>query len=335
MKRLVPVLLILLLFSSHDMFLKLDQYLLEPNAKTTIALYNGTYELSDNVITRDRMQEVSVVANGQRTRIDSSEWYEKDKTTYLNLTTGEAGTYVVGVSTKARDFGQSAESFNGYLEHDGVLDMLEQRKQNGTLGDSAVERYSKHVKTIFQVGDERTDNYKTQLGYPIEFVLLDNPYDMHPGHALRVKLLFNQQPLANQLVYLGREGSGHTHTHDGSTHSHDEDGGHNHDDLIQLRTNVNGRLKVPISSEGIYYLKTIHLVENNEEGLTHESNWATVTFAIADCGHDLDHEHSDDHGHSHDHDHDHDEGIPTYIWVIISILLIAILYLLFDRKKKD
>ena len=79
----------------------------------------------------------------------------------------------------------------------------------------------------------------------------------------------------------------------------------------------------------------MHLVENNEEGLTHEANWATVTLAIADGGHDHDHGHSDDHGHSHDHDHDHDEGIPTYIWVIISVLLIAILYLLFDRKKKD
>lgn len=331
MKRVILCLLVVILFSSHDMFLKLEKYFLEPNTDYVIQLFNGTYELSDNVITRDRMLDVSIVANGKRTQVDTTNWYDKDKTTFLKFTTGASGTYVTGVSTKARDFGQSAESFNGYLEHDGVLDMLELRKQNGTLGDSAVERYSKHVKTIFQVGDQLTDDYKTELGYPIEFILLENPYDLHSGHDLPVKLLFNQKPLPNQLVYVGTETSSHSHSHEGETHSHshDDENGHTHDDLLQLRTDEQGMLKVPISGEGTWYLKTIHLVEKEEEGLTHESNWATVTFGVGGG-------HSHDHGHSHEHgDHSHDEGIPTYMFVIISLLVIVILYLLFDKKKKE
>ena len=259
MKRVVLSLIVLVLFSSHDMFLKLDQYFLEPNKDYVIQLFNGTYELSDNVITRDRMLDVSIVANGKRTQVDTADWYEKDKTTFLNFTTGSPGTYVTGVSTRSRDFGQSAASFNGYLEHDGVLDMLALRKQKGTLGDSAIERYSKHVKTIFQVGDQLTDDYKTELGYPIEFVLLENPYDLHAGHDLPVKLLFNQKPLANQLVYVGSEAQEHTHSHDGETHSHSHEGDHDHshDELLQLRTDDQGMVKVPISAEGVWYLKTI------------------------------------------------------------------------------
>ena len=336
MKRFLLGLLIVICFSSHDMFLKLEQYFLEPNTDYVIELVNGTYELSDNVITRDRMLDVSIVANGTRTRVDTVQWFEKDKATYLNITTGEPGTYVTGVSTRARSFGQTAEAFNNYLEHDGVLDMLELRKQNGTLGDSAIERYSKHVKTLFQVGEKLTDDYKTELGYPIEFVLLENPYEIHTGHNLPVKLLFNQKPLPNQLVYVGSEVMGHTHTHDGETHTHggeshthDADSDHKHDDLLQLRTDEQGIVNVPISSKGIWRMKTIHLVEAEEEGLTHESNWATVTFAIGDG-----HGHSHDHDHPHGHDHSHGSSIPDYIYVIISILLIALLYLLFDRKKK-
>ena len=108
-----------------------------------------------------------------------------------------------------------AKAFNDYLEHDGVLDMLEWRKENNVLDQDAVEKYSKHVKTIFQVGKQLTDDYKTELGYPIEFVLLENPSNLHAGHDLPVKLLFNQKPLANQLVYAGHKSAPREHTHDG------------------------------------------------------------------------------------------------------------------------
>jgi len=330
MKRTFSCLLIVLLLSSHDMYLKLGQYFLEPNSDYVMELYNGTFDRSDNVITRDRMLDVSLVGNGERTRPDTSAWFEKEKTTYLNFTTGSPGIWVAGVSTKARTLGMSAESFNNYLEHDGVLDMLASRERNGTLADSAVERYSKHVKTIFQVGNKLSDDYSTELGYPIEFILLENPYDMHPGHDLPVKLLFNQKPLANQLVYVGSEATVKEHTHDGHTHTHDEETDHEHDKLLQLRTDEQGLLSVPISSEGVWYLRTIHLVEVAAEGLTHESNWATVTFAVGG-GHAHDHSHTHD-NHSH-HDHHHEEGIPAYVYGLLSLLIVVVLFFWFKRKK--
>ena len=330
MKRLFFGVLVVILLSSHDMYLKLDAYFLEPNSASVIQLFNGTFERSDNAITRDRMLDVSLVGNGDRFSVDTSAWYEKDKTTYLNFTTGSTGTWVAGVSTKARSFGMSSQSFNDYLKHDGVLDMLELRERNGTLGDSAVERYSKHVKTIFQVGDERSDDYKTELGYPIEFILLDNPYDFHPGHDLRVRLLFNQLPLANQLVYVGNKALAETYTHEGHSHSHEEGTDHQHDELLQLRTDERGMLNVPISNGGVWYLRTIHLVEIAEEGLTHESNWATVTFAV---GGDHDHEHHEGHSHDHEDHEDHEEGLPTYVYALLSLLIIVVLFFWFDRKK--
>ena len=300
MKKRLLLIGALLLFSSHDMYLKLDSYFLEPNTRAAIQLFNGTFKKSENVITRDRMLDVSLVGNGERRAADESQWSEKDSITILNFTTGAPGTWVAGVSTGPRNIEMSGADFNSYLEHDGILDMLGWRRENKAMDQPAVEKYSKHVKTIFQVGDKTSEDWKTVLGYPIEFVPLENPYDLHPGHTLSVQLLFQGEPLAHELVYvrLDADGSESTsdHTHaEGGEHEHTEASAddHTHTEGTQLRTNAQGIAKVFLPAKGTWYLRTIHLVHSEEEGLTHESNWATLSFAIGE-GHSHQHSNSDE-----------------------------------------
>jgi uncharacterized GH25 family protein len=340
-RKLILGCVAILLLCSHDMFLKLDSYFLQANSEATIQLFNGTFEESENTIDRDRMLDVSLVGNGNRTAVDSSQWMEKDLITYLNFKTGNEGTYVAGVSTAARNIEMEAQRFNNYLEHDGVVDMLKYRKENNEADKDAVEKYSKHVKTIFQVGKDRSEDWKTVLGYPIEFVPLENPYEIHAGHDLKVRLLLRGKPLQNQLVLIGnKEDHQHaengTHSHDdGEEHSHDDKAGeeHSHDDLKEVRTDENGIVKFNLDSSGVWFLKTIHMEKSTIEGLTHESNWATLTFQVGSG----DHSH-DNANHSHDTaDHDHDDheegGIPSYVFWIGSFVLVGILFFLFNRKK--
>lgn len=389
------------IFSSHDMFLKLDGYFLEPNTPSVIQLYNGTFDNSENVIDRERMVDASLVGNGKRMPIETSQWYEKDSITFLNFKTGNTGTWVAGVSTAPRVIELKADDFNRYLKHDGVLDILEKRKANGTLGKDAVEKYSKHVKTIFQVGDKLSDDWNVELGYPIEFMPLENPYEIHTGHTLKVKLLRDGKPLANHLVYVGYNTRGianhghehnhiddhthshnaendspqhkhenasqphehhhdsehkhthnakssnhghdhkhegkHAHTHKDESHDHEHDTnhehaqkeekhGHNHEGISQLKTNADGIVNVAIDKQGVWYLRTIHMTEPNDKALTHESNWATLTFAI---GSGLGHTHEQDHE---EHVHEGEE-FPTYLFLIVSAIVIAILFFWFNRKK--
>ena len=60
------------------------------------------------------------------------------------------------MSTAARVFALTAEEFNEYLVHDGIVDVIEQREAAGKTNDEAVERYSKHVKALVQVGSARS-----------------------------------------------------------------------------------------------------------------------------------------------------------------------------------
>ena len=388
-KKCKPVYLLLafVLLCSHDLYIKMDSYFLQPNQEATLSLYNGTFENSENIITRDRMQDASVIAQGKRTAISPSNWKDQDSIiTQLTFKTGEAGTYMVGVSTKARNIELTSEKFNSYLKNDGVLDMLQQRTNDSLLNQDAVESYQKHVKAIYQVGDVKTNDWNTVLGYPIEFVPQANPYDKYNGDTLEVQLLLDGKPLPNQLVFADytKNDHGHTHSnqsnehehdgekhthehstnddghdhthqtqsekssvkndheheheHDGEKHTHEHstnDDGHDHTHQAQsekehthtsgqqLRTNDKGIVTVKLPEEGLYYLRTINMTRaTDSDELTHRSKWATLTFEVS---------HSHD-TNSHTHDHDDENEIPTWVFIVGSILIIGILILIFRKK---
>lgn len=275
------------------------------------------------------MSDVSFIGNEKRSQVKDAQWSEKDSVTVLNFKTGKTGTWVAGVSTDPQNIEMTAEDFNNYLEHDGVVDMLDNRRKNDKLENDAVEKYSKHVKVIFQVGDKRTNDWQTEMGYPIEFIPLSNPYDLNTGDELKVKLLRNGEPLADQLVYTGYEETGHGHSHDQDSkevadHSHEQtEEDHQHTSGTQLRTDSNGIVNIKLKADGIWYLRTINLIDSEESGLTHESNWATLTFEIT-------HGHGKD---SHVHINENEVGIPSYVYWIGSLILLGGLFFWFNGKK--
>jgi len=416
--RFKPFILFLavVVLCSHDLYIKMDSYFLQPNQEATLILYNGTFEKSENAVKSTAMSDASFLAHGERKSIDENQWQQIDSTiTQLNFKTGKPGTYVAGVSTIPKLIELSAESFNSYLKSDGVLDMYNQREKDNSLNENAVEQYQKNVKAIYQVGDVKTEDWKSLLGYTVEFVPLENPYDKYTGDSLQIQLLLNGKPLANQLVFTNHiasaeahthnnqehshnnqktstnshsnkthshdvekkhthehENESHSHTHESSkqkththkngethdhehkeskhshtkehtnkdthshkdakehshesnnkTHSHTEEN-HSHTAGHQLRTNDQGVLTVDLPEDGIYYFRTIHMVKmDNNETITHQSNWATLTFQVS-------HKH-DSSTHTHE-EHETEDGIPTWVFILGSILFIGILFLVFRKK---
>ena len=263
---------------AHTMFLKLDSFFLEPNSTAMVALINGDFDLSENAIARDRMLDVSVVGPGGVVHPPESAWRDSAvfhwspdsvDTAMLTFETGGPGTYLIGVSTAARVITLSAEDFTEYLVHDGITDLIDERARAGKTNDEATERYSKHVKALVQVGDARSGEWAHQLGYPVEFMPLSNPYELSRGDELQVRFLRAGQPVANQLVYANYE----------DHHGHDAAG--EHVESVTTRTNADGVATIPLSGTGRWYVRTIHMVETtNEADVDYESNWATLTFQV-------------------------------------------------------
>ena len=257
------------LAGAHDMFFVMESHYVQPDSPVTVSLYNGTFDKSENAIARERIRDVAVGGSGEETvHPGTDRWREEGPVTLLDIETAGAGTYVVGLSTAPKMMELSAEDFNEYLAHDGVLDVLEKRQKHGTVDQPANEKYSKHVKTILQEGDEVSESSAARLGYPIEIVPLSNPSQLNQGETLEVLVIADGQPVANQLVYASYAGF----------HAHGDDGTHR--EAISVRTDAEGNASIEVSRVGRWYVRLIRMVESEEEGVDYESNWATLTFEV-------------------------------------------------------
>ncbi|MBC31322.1 MAG: NikM domain containing protein [Muricauda sp.] len=256
--------IVFLLCSSHELFLKSTSYFLEENRAVELFLFNGTFDQSENAIAIDRIVDAKIIGPKFELLPANSAYRLEETSTFLNFTTESAGTYVAGVSTLPRTIDLDAKAFNDYLDHEGLKGTLNERKREGTLKDDATEIYSKHVKAILQVGDLMTDDYKTVLGYPIEFLPIDNPYSKKAGEPIRFQLLLEGKPLAGQTVHY-------------STSVPGKDA---HDSEKSSITDNNGIVTIIPSQSGNWYVATIYMEKSDEEGVDYESNWATLTFGL-------------------------------------------------------
>jgi hypothetical protein len=244
---------------AHDLFLKLDTYFLAPRTRVRISVLNGTFTQSEGFVAPERVADISVVSPAGRARLPAATAWSPgpDSASLLSVDVGEAGTYVVGAATRPRELELTAEQFNSYLEEDGLPDVLAARRASNELGKGARERYSKHVKAVFQVGEARSDGFGVVLGYAAEIVPLDNPYAIGRSTSLRVRCLVDGRPVANQTVLWGGAAA-----------------------QRGTRTDADGVAQVTLDAAGRWYVKFIHMVRATEPGLDYESKWATLTLEV-------------------------------------------------------
>ena len=264
MKKLFILAILFILLTSHELFLKTDSYFLKSYELSELYLYNGTFDESENVISRDRIVKAQVLGPEYEFYPEEKDYYDKNNATYLKFISGNPGTYVAGISTLPREIKLNATEFLDYLEHEGLWDTIEDRKTRKISDQPALEKYSKHVKAIIQVESKRTGDYATVLGYPIEFVPLSNPYELSVGDRMSIKLLFMSLPLSNQVVHISSR-----------TGKEVKDA-----EEKETRTDANGEFSFMIEEKGKWYVASIHIQESEEEGIDYESNWATLTFEV-------------------------------------------------------
>jgi hypothetical protein len=247
----------------HDLFLKLDSYFVKVNQKISISVFNGTFQTSEGAVTFARLTDVSVVSpSGSVSHPLEKDLTKNETTAFLNLVPTEAGNYIAGLSTMWRENSLPAAEFNKYLPAEGIPDILENRTRDGELDKDARYRYSKYVKTIFQAGNKTTENYKTLLGYAVEMVPQQNPYNLKKGGTLDILCLKDGKPLVGQIVTTGYEAGGKM--------------------LGEMsgRTGQGGIIGVKLTGSGKWYAKFINMVKVDDPKVNYESKWATLTFEI-------------------------------------------------------
>lgn len=248
---------------AHDLFLKPDRFFAKLNENILISVMNGTFQKSEGAVAFGRLTDVSIIApSGARTNPKETDFTKNETTAFLNFKPSEAGKYVVGLSTAWRENALAAKEFNEYLTLEGIPDVLENRKRDKELDKDARYRYSKYVKTILQIGDKQTDSYKTALGYAVEMIPQQNPYQLKKGQTIEVLCLKDGKPLVGQTVLTGRELGGKLAAEKA------------------LRSDSKGIIKIKLDGTGKWYAKFINMVKIEDPNLNYESKWATLTFEI-------------------------------------------------------
>jgi uncharacterized GH25 family protein len=250
--------------SAHDMFIKLDSYFLAPGDTLRVPILNGTFTKSENGIEFERVSQVLLLSPGGFSSPAPLAWtiQRSDSTTQFGVVLAKPGTYALGVSTKPRELAQKADAFNAYLKEEGITDILALRQKNGQMKWPARERYSKNVKAVFQVGEDRTPQVNMPFGSSAEVVPLDNPYVGQRTGVVRFLCLVGSKPVAGMTVLVGSQLA--------NEKPHE----------ISLVTDANGVIGVHITRKGRWYVKFVKMVRLTGGEVDYESRWASLTFQI-------------------------------------------------------
>lgn len=264
MKRILIALVCFVALSSHELFLKTDSYFFQTNADGELALFDGTFDFSESSTDVSGMYNTKIMGPDYSFEPTQSDFYDKENTTFLKFKSGGDGTYVAGIAIKPNIIELDATEFNDYLLREELIDMMNARERKGTADQGAREKYSKYVKTIFQVGEGQSDHYNQVMGYPVEFVPQSNPYTHTVGETMTLKLLKEGEPISKQLVHYSWRGP------DGSKPLSER----------TLRTDENGSFEVLVDQAGHWYFYTTYMIESDEADIDYISKWATITFAV-------------------------------------------------------
>jgi len=265
--KIVIISLINILFLStvsypHDSWLVPDTYRMKPGETVTISANTGMdFPKSLNAISTDRIDRFFIVGMSGTIRLGNFE--VAGNSTRATCIPGKPGTYTAALALMPKLIKLAPEEFNRYLLSDGMKNIYELRKREGTLNEYAIESYSKYPKTILQVGDKTDDSCLKPVNLPVEIVPESNPYTLNKGDKLVVTALFMGEPLAGWELSWSYPGHGESFAG-------------------TVITGKDGRAAVPLEKSGPTVLRFTHMMKVNKKTHNWESHWASLTFDVAD-----------------------------------------------------
>jgi uncharacterized GH25 family protein len=186
---------------------------------------------------------------------------KKDLVSQLEWEPAKAGIYLVAVATTPRVLELDADRFNDYLVADGLPHIFRLRAREKTLDQPAKERYRKSPTALLCVGDGKDGDWQRVLDLPLQIVPLQNPFQRKVSDTLKVRVLFNKEPLKDANVGWQHPGSGETA-------------------VGYIRTDANGTALIPIAQTGLMTIRLTHMTRPKLADYEWESFWTTLTFRM-------------------------------------------------------
>jgi len=246
--------------SAHTLWINCTDY--APNfsarggAKTKIYMGWGHHFPVDSFVKAEDFTDITVLAPSKKKEsivLDTTGFAAKQ------LSLKEEGLYVVAVTRK--------DAYNTSYKENGKIIHAKGTKEghNDVISSTYSQQFA---KTLIMSGDGDASNLTNVFGQKLEIVPLTNPYDItnNRGGEMKVKVLFNGQPVQHKKVFAMYEG-----------YSTGDDAS------CTVSTDENGIARLRIDHWGVWVVKTkleLPPTEEMKDKVNQENYFASLTFCV-------------------------------------------------------
>lgn len=251
---------------AHDFWLVPDAFRVAVAGEVVVrGQTSSAFPTTLSAVTPDRVTEARIVGASASDDERITALSTHDNSLVLRHRPRTPGQKIVAVAVGWRLVNETAASFRKYLVAEGAEDALKHYDRAGQLptGD-IVRRYAKYGKTALEVGDGPRA-FDRVIGHPLEFIPLSDPGAARASSELRVRLVFQGQPLARVRVHAGVAPTAGRATPPERL----------------LVTSDDGVVAVPVGVAGLWNIRTIHVVPTPPGADANwDVHWATFVYAV-------------------------------------------------------
>jgi len=266
MRTLISGLIALILASpafAHEFWLESDNFFLKLNERGHIRLFSGEALKKDEERPYQASKTILFDMLSSDGKFDMRPLVDDETTPFLKFGSDHAGTFLLNLERNWSYIKLDAAKFEDYLREDGMEYIIDERKRLGESDKVGSERYSRFIKTLLQVGNNRTGAAKTRVGSKLEIVPLENPYSKKAGENLRLQVLFAGLPLQEKAIFADNR--------DGEQFS-----------TQKLATDKEGKFTVKLDRKGVWLIRLVYMQRcaKNCGGADWESFLGALSFGM-------------------------------------------------------
>jgi len=256
---------------AHDFWLVPLGFQVAPGETLTVlGQTSSAFPSTQSAVALDRVASAVIVdAQGSTTMTDLA---VAGSSLRLRVKPATAGQKIVAMTIHPRSVRESSEAFQRYLVLEGAPEALERLKREGRVPtDSVTRRYAKYAKSLVTVGSGGPPAWTRTVGHPLEFVVV-GATPLTRGQHLMVRLLYRGRPVPNAAVHAGRVPFVPADQLDAQAGKEEK---------VELHTDAQGMLHLPLTAAGQWNLRTIQIVEADAgSGADWDTHWATLVFGV-------------------------------------------------------
>lgn len=208
---------------------------------------------SDSAVKRERIADFRVFGEKEARQIE--DYQTSENLLFARIKKSELANFAA-IELYPHPIVLEAEKFGGYIGSEEAEKFVAPQFIKGETLAPQRESYAKFAKVLIN-----NDSFQEIAGHKLEIVLQNNPSEIETGEKLKLKVIFDGEPVENLRVSSGAENIG---------------GGKY---LAHARTDKNGFAEIEIAKNHLCFIRT-HLIRQHQdsESFDWESFWASLTF---------------------------------------------------------